>query len=48
VDLHIEVDPDLSVAEGFAIATRVKKRLTDHGPDVADVIVQIEPVKDPS
>lgn len=43
VDLHIEVDPDISVADGFAIVRRVKESLLRHGPGVADVIVQLEP-----
>jgi len=45
VDLHIEVDPRLSVADGFAIARRVKDSLLRHGPGVADVIVQLEPIQ---
>lgn len=45
VDLHVEVEPGLSVAEGYTIANRVKQALIEHGPDVADVMVQIEPVK---
>jgi len=43
VDVHVEVDADLSVADGFKIARRVKKDLLQRGPDVADVVVQIEP-----
>jgi cation diffusion facilitator family transporter len=43
VDIHIEVDADLSVAEGFSIARQVKNDLLEHGPMVADVVVQIEP-----
>lgn len=43
VDVHVEVDADLSVADGFAIASKVKKDLLRRGPDVADVVVQIEP-----
>lgn len=43
VDLHVEVDGDLSVAEGFEIARQVKHRLRDRGPGVADVVVQVEP-----
>jgi len=43
VDLHVEVEPELSVAEGFEIARRVKRELKEHGPGVADVVVQIEP-----
>jgi cation diffusion facilitator family transporter len=43
VDLHVEVDPDLSVRDGFTIARDVKTALLRHGPEVADVVVQIEP-----
>lgn len=43
VDVHVEVDANLSVADGFEIARRVKKDLLQGGPDVADVVVQIEP-----
>ena len=43
VDLHVEVEPTLTVAEGFAIASRVKHELRERGPGVADVMVQIEP-----
>ena len=43
VDIHIEVDPNLSVADGFSIARQVKTDLFEHGPMVADVVVQIEP-----
>jgi cation diffusion facilitator family transporter len=46
VDLHVEVDPELNVAQGFEIATSVKKTLVDRGPNVADVMVQIEPARD--
>lgn len=43
VDVHVEVDPELSVREGFLIAHEVKKRLLTEGPGVADVVVQLEP-----
>lgn len=43
VDVHVEVDADLSVAEGFAIAREVRRDLMKRGPNVADVVVQIEP-----
>ena len=43
VDIHIEVDANLSVADGFAIARQVKNDLLGRGPKVADVVVQIEP-----
>jgi cation diffusion facilitator family transporter len=48
VDLHIEVDGGLSVAEGHAIAKAVRRKLVDDGPDVADAVVQIEPYRVPS
>lgn len=43
VDLHVEVDGGLTVAEGHLIARSVRQRLVEHGPDVTDVVVQIEP-----
>lgn len=43
VDLHVEVDGGLTVEEGSQIARRVKRRLEQDGPDVADVVVQVEP-----
>jgi cation diffusion facilitator family transporter len=43
VDLHVEVDPKLTVAEGYQIAQAVQWELKRHGPSVADVMVQIEP-----
>ena len=46
VDLHVEVDGNLSVSEGYAIAREVKEGLLRRGPDVADVVVQIEPFQD--
>jgi cation diffusion facilitator family transporter len=45
VDLHVEVDGALSVTEGHAIATAVRRRLVEEGPDVADAVVQIEPLR---
>lgn len=43
VDLHIEVDGDLSVSRGHDIAEEVKQRLIREGPEVVDVIVHLEP-----
>jgi len=48
VDLHVEVDGGLSVAEGHAIAKAVRQKLIDDGPEVADAVVQIEPYRLPS
>jgi cation diffusion facilitator family transporter len=43
VDIHIEVDPDLSVRAGHAIAHDVKDRLLKRIVRVKDVLVHIEP-----
>ncbi|QHI70651.1 cation diffusion facilitator family transporter [Tichowtungia aerotolerans] len=43
VDLHAEVDPDMTVRKGHDIATQVQFRLLEDGPSVADVTVHIEP-----
>lgn len=48
VDLHVEVDGGLSVAEGHQIALAVRRRLVRDGPNVADALVQIEPYRLPS
>jgi cation diffusion facilitator family transporter len=42
-DLHVLVDPELTVREGHDIATAVKLRLLAEGPDVVDVLVHVEP-----
>ncbi len=43
VDLHIEVDGDLTVSAGHAIAHAVQSKLVGDGPGVIDVVVHIEP-----
>lgn len=43
VDLHIQVNGDLSVREGHDIAGKAKRMLIEQGPDVVDVLVHIEP-----
>jgi cation diffusion facilitator family transporter len=43
VDLHIEVDPTLTVAASHAIAGRVRATLKRQLPWVADVMVHVEP-----
>ena len=43
VDLHVEVDPSMTVAESHAIATAVRATLTHELLWVADVLVHIEP-----
>ncbi len=43
VDLHLEVDPDITVREGHEIAQNVRERVTERLPWVADVLVHVEP-----
>jgi cation diffusion facilitator family transporter len=43
VDLHIEVDPSLTVAESHVIAGQVRSRVRDEIGWVADVLVHVEP-----
>jgi len=43
VDLHLEVDPELTVRESHAIATNVRGAIKDALPWVADVLVHVEP-----
>ncbi|HBO42818.1 MAG TPA: cation-efflux pump [Planctomycetaceae bacterium] len=48
VDLHVQVDPNLTVRDGHDIAGAVKRRLLDDGPEVVDVLVHLEPLPDES
>ena len=43
VDLHLEVDPDLSVFQSHEIATQVRIRVIETLDWVADVLVHVEP-----
>ncbi len=43
VDLHLEVDPAMSVAESHEIATRVRIEIKETLDWVADVLVHVEP-----
>lgn len=43
VDIHVEVDPNLTVREGHAIAHAVKDRIVQEIVPVKDVLVHIEP-----
>ncbi len=43
VDLHIEVDGELTVSAGHAIAHAVQSKLMGDGPGVIDVVVHVEP-----
>lgn len=43
VDLHLEVDPEMTVRESHEIAMRVRDRITHDLDWVADVLVHVEP-----
>lgn len=42
-DIHVEVDPGLTVAQGHRIGHRVKDRLLETYPELRDVLVHLEP-----
>lgn len=43
VDMHVEVDPEITVKQGHAIAHRVKDTVREKFPAVRDVLVHVEP-----
>ena len=43
VDIHIEVDADMTVFEGHAVSGRVKEKILESVSDVVDVLIHIEP-----
>ncbi len=45
MDIHVQVDPELSVREGHDIATDVRNRVQAADPDVTEAIVHIEPAE---
>ena len=47
VDLHLEVDPDMTVRESHAVATAVRSKIKDTVGWVADVLVHVEPAPAP-
>jgi len=48
VDLHLEVDPQMTVRASHDIATHVRDRIREELPWVADVLVHVEPWPGPS
>lgn len=48
VDLHLHVDPQMTVAESHRIAHQVKDQLRQEMPRVRDVLVHIEPRSTPA
>ena len=47
IDLHLEVDGNLSVVQGHDIAEDVKQTLIQRNPKIIDVLVHLEPDKRP-
>jgi divalent metal cation (Fe/Co/Zn/Cd) transporter len=45
VDLHVKVDGSMTVTEGHEIAHLVKDAVKQAVPEVADVLVHIEPAR---
>ncbi len=48
IDLHVRVEPSMSVYDGHIIAGKVKRALLKDGDNVVDVLVHIEPEGPPS
>ena len=46
VDVHVLVDPKLSVSEGHYIGEKVRRRLIEEVEEVADVMVHVDPEDD--
>jgi divalent metal cation (Fe/Co/Zn/Cd) transporter len=46
VDLHLEVDPAITVRASHDIAQRVREKVCKELPWVADVLVHVEPAPD--
>src|SRR5262249_53972170 len=43
VDMHVEVDPQMTVAQAHKISHQVKDHVRTKIPEVSDVLVHIEP-----
>ncbi len=48
MEVHVEVDPSLTVAQSHTIADRVVERIKGHFPEVSNVLVHIDPYNDSS
>jgi len=46
-DLHVMVDPEMSVREGHALSHRVRRAIQEAMPEVKDVVVHLEPYNGP-
>ncbi|MDX9703570.1 MAG: cation diffusion facilitator family transporter [Candidatus Auribacterota bacterium] len=45
IDMHVSVEPEITVKEGHDIAKQVEKKLLSHFTDVVDVTIHIDPRK---
>ncbi len=45
MDIHVQVDPELTVRQGHDIASEVRRRVVDRCPNVVTVIVHVEPAE---
>ena len=45
VDMHLEVDPGMTVERAHAVAHEVKDRVRERFPEVLDVLVHVEPAR---
>ena len=48
VEMHVEVDPQMTVLRSHEIAHDVKDRIRTRMPEVSDVLVHIEPLNIPA
>jgi len=48
VDMHVEVDPQMTVVRSHEIAHNVKDKVRENIPRVRDVLVHIEPLNNPA
>ncbi|WP_269525341.1 cation diffusion facilitator family transporter [Coraliomargarita parva] len=46
VDLHLQVEPELTVERGHAIAREVKQQMLEMHPEVSKVLIHVEPAND--
>ena len=43
MDIHVQVDPKMTVEDGHFVSAQVKRRLLDSGNNIHDVVVHLEP-----
>jgi cation diffusion facilitator family transporter len=43
IDVHVQVEPNMSVTESHALSHRIKKKLSQSGENIIDVFVHVEP-----